>query len=412
MEKLDALLRGAVADRGDAACKDKLLGAAFVVTNRRGKHRLHATGVVYSGSAGRIGFAADSPAFNGDTLTYGASITKLLSAACLTQLVEQGKMRLDSDVRQIVPEVRDMQILRGFTPKGEPMLEDNDRPITLKHLMVHTAGLRYDVADPDLRKWSEYVGRPIGKTIRLSKDGFNTPLLMRPGDGWMYGPAMDWAGVALETVTGRTLGEYMKQHLLDPLGMHDTGFRVDRLPHTAGRRAQVTLRDVDSGGLSAFDVAPVEPELDSAGAGIHTTAHDYARMLRAMLLLQAGSGPGVISGETARQDLFAPRLDERQRAVMEEFLYAPDRRGAFIPGVPDGIGLQYGLGGLLALGDVEGQRRRGSLSWSGAANSRWWIDPETGIAGVLMTAVFPFGDEVACRLYTELERAVYAELVK
>ncbi|PTB75246.1 beta-lactamase/transpeptidase-like protein [Trichoderma longibrachiatum ATCC 18648] len=400
MRNLDALLWGAVAERDDAACRNKLLGAAFVVTNR--------DGVVYSGSAGRVAFATDSPEFDVDTLTYGASLTKLLSATCLMQLMEQGKMRLDDDVRRIVPELRDMQILRGFTPEGKPILEDNDRPITLKHLMAHTAGLRYDVSDPALRRWSKYVGRPVGETIRLSKDGFNTPLLMRPGDGWMYGPALDWAGVALETVTGQTLGAYMKQHLLDPLGMEDTGFRANKLPHTAGRRAQVTRRDVDGGGgLSGFEPAPVEPELDSAGAGIHTTAHDYALMLRAMLQAE----PWVLSGKAARE-MFKPQLDERQRASMEEFLYAPDKRGPFIPGIPDGIGLQYGLGGLLALGDVEGQRRRGSLSWAGAGNSRWWIDPQTGIAAVLMVAVFPFGDEVACRLYTELERAVYAELVK
>ncbi|EGR44175.1 uncharacterized protein TRIREDRAFT_112551 [Trichoderma reesei QM6a] len=405
MEKLDALLRAAVAERDDVACKDKLLGAAFLVTN--------SNGVIYSGSAGRVRFAADSPDFNGNTLTYGASLTKLLSATCLMQLIEQGKMRLDDDVRQIVPEVRDMQILRGFTPEGEPILEDDERPITLKHLMLHTAGLRYDVSDPDLRKWSKYVGRPVGKTIRLSKDGFNTPLLIRPGDGWVYGPALDWAGIALETVTGQTLGAYMKQHLLDPLGMTDTGFRISRLPHTTGRRrAQVTRRDGDGGALSAFEPAPVEPELDSAGAGIHTTAHDYARMLRAMLQLQApGAGQqagGIISGETVRE-MFEPQLDERQKALMEAFLYAPDRRGAFIPEIPDGFELQYGFGGLLALADLEGKRRRrgGSLSWAGAGNSRW-----TGIAGVLMVAVFPFGDEVACRLYAELERAVYAELVE
>ncbi|KAL6855736.1 beta-lactamase/transpeptidase-like protein [Trichoderma novae-zelandiae] len=394
MERIDALLRGAVAERDDAVCKDKLLGAAFVVTNR--------SGVIYSGSAGRTGFDADSPSFDGDTLTYGASLTKLLSATCLMQLIEQGKMRLDDDVRQIVPEVREMQILRGFTPEGKPILEDNERPITLQHLMVHTAGLRYDVADPDLRRWSEYIGRPLGKTIRLSKDGYKTPLSMAPGDGWAYGPAMDWAGLALETVTGQTLGAYMKKHLLGPLGMADTGFRVRQLPRTAGRRARVTLRDAGSGALSAFDVAPAEPELDSAGAGIHTTAHDYARMLRAMLQAE----PGVVSGRAARE-MFAPRLDGRQRAALQGFCYAPDKRAAFIPEFPDGVELQYGLGGLLALGDLEGQRKGGSLSWTGAGNSRW-----TGIAAVLMVAVFPFGDAAACRLYTELERAVYAGLVE
>lgn len=90
------------------------------------------TGIIYSGSAGRTGIDVNSPSFDGDTLTYGASITKLLSATCLMQLVEQGKISLDQDMRRLVPELDKMQILRGFTAEGQPVLEDNERPITLK----------------------------------------------------------------------------------------------------------------------------------------------------------------------------------------------------------------------------------------------------------------------------------------
>ncbi|PNP53276.1 hypothetical protein THARTR1_05970 [Trichoderma harzianum] len=348
----------------------------------------------------------NSSKFDIHTVTYGASLTKLPSAVCLMQLVEQDRLPLDSDVRKLVPEVQQMQILRGFTPEGQPILEDNERPITLKYLILHTAGLHYDVADPDLRRWSKAIGRPVGKTIRLSRDGFNVPLLFPPGDGWAYGPALDWAGIALETVTNTTLGDYMKQNVLEPLGMHDTGFRVNQLPHTADRRAQVTLRDADDGTLSPFEVAPEEPEMDSAGGGIHTTASDFARLLRAMLQAE----PGVVSGKTAKE-MFAPQLDPAQRRMLQETLYAPGVKPAFIPEFPDGVELQYGHGGLLAMSDWPGQRRKGSLCWTGAANSRWWIDPESGIAAVLMVAVFPFGDAVATKLYTDLVKAVYDELV-
>ncbi|KAM0261012.1 hypothetical protein ACHAQJ_002451 [Trichoderma viride] len=401
MEKLDAILRRDIADGEDT--KNKLLGAAFIVTD--------CNGIIYSGSAGRIGIDVNSPKFDGDSLTYGASLTKLLSATCLMQLVEQDKISLDTNVRQLVPELDKMQILRGFTPEGWPILEDNERPMTLKQLMTHTVGLRYDVGDPDLRRWSEAVGRPIGKTLRLSKDGFNTPLSFPPGDGWSYGSALDWAGVALETIQQQQLGEYMKQHVLDPLGMHDTGFRVHQLPHTAGRRAEVTLRDNDSGTLSCFPVAPEEPEMDSAGAGIHTTANDYIRLLRAMLLLLQAEPGGVVSAKTARE-MFAPQLDDVQRTMLKDVLYGEQGRGAYIPEFPDGVELQYGYGGLVTLEDVAGLRRKGSLSWTGADNSRWWIDPESGIAAVLIVAVFPFGDLIACRLYEDLQRAVYSELVK
>ncbi|PTB37257.1 hypothetical protein M441DRAFT_61252 [Trichoderma asperellum CBS 433.97] len=397
MDKLDAILERAVADGEDT--KNKLLGAAFVVTDRNG--------VIYSGSAGRTGIDANSSKFDGDTLTYGASITKLLSATCIMQLVEQGKISLDDNMRLLVPELDKMQILRGFTAEGQPVLEDNPRPITLKQLMVHTVGLHYDVADPNLRRWSEAIGRPIGMTIRMSRDGYNTPLVSPPGDGWAYGSALDWAGIGLETLEKQSLGEYMKQHVLDPLEMHDTGFRVRQLPHTGGRRAEVAIRDAASGSLSALDIVPEEPEMDSAGAGIHTTANDYVRLLRAMLQAE----PGVVSAETARM-MFAPQLDDGQRTMMRDVVYGEGARAAYIPELPDGVALQYGYGGMVTMEDVAGLRRKGSLSWSGACSSRWWIDRESGIAAVLMVAMFPFGDPVSSRLYADLQRAVYGELVQ
>lgn len=164
-----------------------------------------------------------------------------------------------------------------------------------------------------------------------------------------------------------TLGDYMKQNVLDPLGMHDTGFRVNQLPHTADRRAEVALRDADNNTLSHFDVVPEEPEIDSAGAGIHTTANDYACLLRAMLQAE----PGVVSGKTAKE-MFSPQLDPAQRKMLQDTLYAPYLKPAFIPEFPDGIELQYGYGGLLGMSDWPGQqRRKGSLCWTGAANSRW-----------------------------------------
>lgn len=232
--------------------------------------------------------------------------------------------------------------------------------------MVHTVGLRYDVADSNLQRWSEAVGRPIERTIRMSRDGYNTPLVFRPGDGWAYGSALDWAGAGLETLEKQSLGSYMKKHVLDPLQMRDTAFRVKQLPHTAGRRAEIAIRDAVSGRLSALDIVPEEPEMDSAGAGIHTTANDYVRLLRAMLQVE----PGIVSADTAKV-MFAPQLDERQRAMMGDAVYGEGAREAYIPEMPDGVALQYGYGGMVAMEDVAGLRRRGSLSWSGACSSRW-----------------------------------------
>jgi CubicO group peptidase (beta-lactamase class C family) len=206
----------------------------------------------------------------------------------------------------------------------------------------------------------------------MSRDGYNTPLVFPPGDGWAYGSALDWAGVGLEILEKQSLGAYMKEHVLDPLDMRDTGFRVKQLPHTAGRRAQIAIRDATSGSLSPFDIVPEEPEMDSAGAGIHTTANDYVRLLRALLQAE----PGVVSAETARM-MFAPQLDERQKTMMRDVLYSQGGRAAFIPELPDDVALQYGYGGMVMMDDVAGLRRKGSLSWVGACSSRWVSLPFT-----------------------------------
>lgn len=82
--------------------------------------------------------AVTSPKFDANTLTYGASLTKLLAATCFMQLVEQDKVSLDDDFRRLVPELRDMQILRGFTEDEKPILEDNERPMSLGYVHPHT----------------------------------------------------------------------------------------------------------------------------------------------------------------------------------------------------------------------------------------------------------------------------------
>ncbi|KAK5989272.1 carboxylate methylbutanoyltransferase [Cladobotryum mycophilum] len=396
MEKLSAIIENNVARGQDT--KDKLLGAAFVVTNR--------DGIIYSGSAGRIGFDVDSPKFDGGSFAWVASLTKLLTAPCLLQLVEQGKIGLDDDLRQLVPELGQMRILRGFTPEDEPILENNDRPITLRLLLTHTVGLSYDVADPDLQKWSKAINR-TASMVGWTKAGYDTPFKFTPGDGWVYGSAFDWGGILLEKLTGQTIGDYMKQHVLDPLGMHDTGFHPNRLPQVANRTIEIGIRDDDKGTVSFFDPVPPHPEMESGGAGLFTTANDYARVLRAMLQDE----PGVVSGETLKH-MFSPQLNETQRAMLESTCYDPLIHPAFVPGFPDGLKLNHGWGGVLNMEDIPGQRRKGSMTWSGAGNPRWWIDRESGIAGVLILGLFPHGDAAASNMFVELERAVYELLVK
>ncbi|PHH73210.1 hypothetical protein CDD80_3983 [Ophiocordyceps camponoti-rufipedis] len=373
MDRLDDILRAYVAEGEDTA--DKVLGAAFVVVNK--------DGIVYQGAAGRIGFDTASRPFAVDSFTWVASLTKLVTATCVMQLVEAGTIGLDDDVRPLVPELGRLQILRGFGGDDEPVLEDNVLPITLRH-------------------WCEKVGHPVRYTDWSIGD-ISMPLLVEPGQGWIYGTGLDWAGLVLERVTGQGLGEYMQAHIFDPLAMSDTGFWPDKLPQTASRSVDWSRRRAGSTTLEPMEqLTPVTHEMESGGGGLYSTARDYARFLGAFL-------SGRLVSEATMQLMFSPQLDAVQKEALNEMIYRPGLHNAAAPEFPTGLELDHGISGAINMQDVPGKRLKGSLMWSGMSNSHWWIDRQTGIATVLVLNVYPMGDAVVARLYDALERAVYAD---
>ncbi|KAJ0159880.1 Acyltransferase LovD [Colletotrichum tanaceti] len=389
---LDAILEKYTAAGDDT--KDRVLGAAFVVVNK--------DGTLYSGSAGRIGFAADARSWDTDTFTYVASMTKLVTSTAVMQLVERGLVGLDDDMRTVVPQLARMQILRGFDGDEQPILEDNTTPITLRMLLTHTVGLGYDVADPDLMKWHKAVGR-TATNLDATLDGFTTPLKFTPGEGWYYGTAVDWAGQALERITGKTLGAYLSENIFAPCSMRDTGFWPEKLPHVAERTAAWQHRGGDGSSLAPGpgprNVA--EDAIDSGGAGLWTTARDYGAFLQALL-----SG-ALVSKETLGE-MAVPQLDEKQARMLKEMA---DLWGSLAVEFSSDMELNHSLAGCVNLSDAPGKRKKGSLQWSGMCNSHWWMDRETGVAGALIVQSVPHGDPVVGRLYDELERAVYGELL-
>ncbi|KAL2157959.1 hypothetical protein VTH06DRAFT_4768 [Thermothelomyces fergusii] len=432
-EKLDAILKSYVAD--GTATKDKLLGAAFVVVSRDGP--------IYQGSAGRTGIDPRSSAFTPHSIAWTASLSKLVTTLTLMHLVEHrdrenkntnnnssnnSQTFLDEDVRPLVPELAALPILRGFAAAadgknknkndhdhdpddgdgGEPLLEPNTAPITLRQLLAHTAGLGLDIADADLQRWSRRVGR-TARASASSVAGWSTPLRFPPGEGWYYGTGPDWAGLVLARAAACRLSEYMHRHVLRPLAIaRRTGFYVARL--LADRQPAVAAlaeRDPETGELRERDVPfPAEPPCESGGAGLYTTAADYGRVLQELLRALAGDGGAVVGKETA-EEMFRPQLDDRQREWLRSIVW---NFGAAAE-IPEGSPVDFGLGGMLNMEDVEGKRRKGSMMWSGYCNGRWWIDPRTGIAAVMFTSLFPYSDPVAVELYDKLERAVYADLV-
>lgn len=268
-------------------------------------------------------------------------------------------------------------------------------------LLTHTVGLGYDVAEEDLTRWAAAVKRRNNLSANL--DGFTTPLKFVPGEGWCYGTATDWAGQVVEKLVGKRLGEHLSETIFDRLGMQSTTFWPEKLgSQVAGQTVAWQIREDDgslSPGTNPRD--PAADAIDSGGAGLWTTASDYAKFLRALIA-------GELVGRDTLDEMFLPQLDERQGAMLKDYA---DRWQSLAVEFPPDMPLNHSLAGCLNMRDAEGKRKGGSLQWSGLCNSHWWMDRGTGVAAVLIAQTQPHGDRVVTRLYDELERAVYRELL-
>ncbi|KAH8904168.1 beta-lactamase/transpeptidase-like protein [Coniochaeta sp. PMI_546] len=398
MERLDEILASCVADESDNETQDKIPGVAFVVL-----------GPIYQGCAGRLpSKTGASPKFDIHTQVWVASLTKIVTAACLMQIVEKGLIGLDEDVRELVPELGRMQILTGFSG-GNAHLEDNPNPITLRNLLTHTVGLPYDLEN-GIKAWSDSIGRQVNN-LSFTWDGWNTPLKHASGDGWTYGSAVDWASKALVYKTGQGLGEYMKANIFEPLGIENTAFRPATIE--AGYTAN---RDPSTGRLTppiALPV-PISPPTESGGAGLYTTASDFTKILAAILRdgsAEEHNGPRLLEKASSVDEMFRPQLT----GLQQTFLQAGMRQyPELVPWMGPSYPVQrldHGITGVINLDDVNGKRRRGSMGWIGMNNSHWWVDRESGIAASLIVNILNMPDRVVENLYNDVEHAVYGELL-
>lgn len=379
---IDAVLSRAVAD-------GEVPGVVAVAADRNG--------VIYEGAFGERALGSGA-AMTIDTVFWIASMTKAVTAAAAMQLVEQEQLRLDSPAAEVLPELGKKQVFTGFDPDGQPRFRDPVRPVTLRHLLTHTAGFGYAVWHPDLVRYMQ-MPSPAGVSPAVHST-FGGPLLFDPGDQWLYSTSIDWAGRMVEAVSGMRLGAYMQQHLFAPLGITDTSF----LPTAAQqqRRASRHTREAD-GTLTAQPNSPaVAPEFDAGGGGLSGTAHDYLRFARMIL------GDGKLDGVQVLRPATVTEMSRNHAGalacgVLETVNPQVSNTADFFPGQRG----EWGLSFLINPQPSPHGRAAGSLAWAGLANTYYWIDPAAGITGVLLTQILPFFDHNAVDLLHAFERAVY-----
>ncbi len=362
-----------------------LPGAAAMLVDADGVRYTHAFG--------------HADAINGTPMTLDtpcqiASMTKALVSVGAMQLVEQGKLSLDDPVDDVLPDLADPQVLTGFDASGAPELRPAARPITLRHLLTHTAGLGYFFIHPQILRYYAHAGMPVPG----SRDSVKMPLMFDPGDSWEYSVGTDWVGLAIESATGERLRDYMSANVFAPLEMANTGF----LDAPAEGAATVHRRKPE-GGFVAEPMFLGGGEFDSGGGGLTSTAPDYARFLQAMLRGGELGGNRILS-EDSVAEMGRNQVGELRAGYMGSAM--PELAAPF-DNFPD-MHTGWGLGFLINPERGPNGRSPGSLAWAGIFNSYYWIDPTEGVGGVFVSQLAPFGDQGALDSFGALERMAYA----
>ncbi|MGB7373275.1 serine hydrolase domain-containing protein [Pontixanthobacter sp.] len=351
-------------------------------------------GVRFSGAWGMADVSTGTP-MRPHTVCQIASMTKALVSLAAMQLVEAGALTLDGPIGSILPELADAQVMTGLDADGKPQLRPASRPITLRHLLTHTAGLGYFFVQPQVLQYFGAVGMPVPG----SRASITMPLMFDPGERWEYGVATDWVGLAVEAASGMTLGAYLDAHIFAPLGMTKTAFR----PQFEDGMARVHRRD-DAGHLVATPMNLGGGEFQSGGGGLSSTAHDYARFLQMVLRGGELNGNRIVS-EAAIAEMSRNQIGDLRAGYMGSAM--PDLAQPFDTFPDQHTG--WGLGFLINPEPVAGGRSAGSLAWAGIFNSYYWIDPAAGVAGVFISQLSPFGDPGALAAFGVLEQMAYAD---
>ena len=358
------------------------------------------TGQTWSHAAGYQDAEKTKPA-SPDNIIQIASMTKLVTTIAALQLMEQGKLDLDTPISAYAPELNGLQVLKGFAADDTPIFEKANRAPTARELMTHTAGYVYEFWNANALK-----GGQLGVTPSLFGEGnyLEAPLAFQPGTAWEYGINTDWLGVLVEKLSGQRLAEYFDDNIFMPLGMTDTFYelpvgKLDRSVTVMARAEEGLVK------LPSFQPTPMEkgsmPHY-SGGGGLSSTVADYGRVLQ--MLLNGGSlhGKTLLKPETV-DSMFQNNIGDIQPVALATVMPTLSNTAD----MSFGNEVTFGLGLLIHTDGIDGGRKPNTGSWAGLFNSYYWVDREAGTYGIFGTQVLPFYDGVAIETLLEFEQAVY-----
>jgi len=344
-------------------------------------------------AAGAISSDPSAARAGADSLWRVYSMTKPITAMAAMMLIEGGKMRLDQPVSDFIPAFKSMTVLTD--PANSLASRPARTPITIRHLLTHTAGLGYTIVTkgPLLKEYERLGLNPAAvsagmepvmrRTRPASLEEFanrvaSVPLMFEPGTRWSYSIGLDVMGRVIEVASGMSFEQFLQARVFGPLKMTSSYFTVPRseVGRLADNYAWVGNNRIplDPARTSVW-LSP--PSFPYGGAGLVSSARDYDRFLH--MLANGGTldGVRVLKPQTVR-------------LAMSNLLPA----GVTFGGVGGETGgasnaQGFGAGGSVYLADVPGGASKGTYGWGGAAGTVAWVDPVRGVRGTVMVNYFP-----------------------
>jgi len=329
-----------------------------------------------------------------NTIVRIYSMTKPITGVALMTLYEKGAFQLDDPLSKYAPEFANMKVYKGVDASGNLITEPAVRQITIRDITRHTAGFAVGTELPGLKELVQKTD-PLNRNNNLSemaKKLASLPLAFQPGTQWAYGISVDVQAYLVERLSGKPFDVYVKEKVLDPLGMKHTGYVVPEKErkHFAAlyhRSNGHLVPDDDNFNLKNWPLKP-------GGFGLTSTIDDYMNFAR-MLLNKGKSGETTILKPETVKLMSTSQLSD----TISQRMWLPSKGQV-------GFGIDFAVRTRPPASRDENNGVVGEFFWDGAASTLFWVDPVNDVTVVMFVQIMPFYG----RLHKAFRDAVYGPL--
>jgi CubicO group peptidase (beta-lactamase class C family) len=329
-----------------------------------------------------------------NTIVRIYSMTKPVTGVALMTLYEKGAFQLDEPLSKYAPEFANMKVYKGVDASGNLILEPANRPITIRDITRHTAGFAVGTELPGLKELVQKTDplNPNNTLPEMAKKLASLPLAFQPGSQWAYGISVDVQAYLVQLLSGKPFDQYVKEKILDPLGMKHTRYVVPE----EERRNFAALYHADNGQLTAADEKfnfqnwPLKP----GGFGLTSTIDDYVTFAR-MLVNKGKLGKATILKPETVKLMSTSHLSD----TITQRMWLPSKGQV-------GFGIDFAVRTRPPASKEENNGTVGEFFWDGAASTLFWVDPVNDVTAVLFVQVMPFYG----KLHKSFRDAVYGQV--